>query len=288
MGEAGHALRVVPSGAALGADVVGVRLDTELDDATVEAIRAAWYEHQVLRFRDQRLSDTDLIAFGQRIGRLDRAPPRSASVKADTPESDYVLLISNVREGGVPIGELGDGEAAWHQDMTYKPDPPVGAILYGQEVPPEGGDTWFGNLALAYETLDPALRERIAALTCIHDITYDSGGRPRAGHVPTTDPRQAKGPAHPLVATHPVTGRRHLYLGRRGWAYVPGLSLEDSEALLDAVWAHARQPRFAWAQRWRVGDVILWDNRCTMHRRDAFDPASRRVLRRAQVASDLH
>jgi taurine dioxygenase len=197
-----------------------------------------------------------------------------------------VLTISNVVENGKPIGELGDAEAAWHQDMTYNESPPVGAFLYAIELPPRGGDTSFCNLYRAYETLEPSLQQQVQSLACIHDITLDSAGRPRKGYTPTTDPRQAQGALHPLVLEHPRTRRRHLYLGRRKWAYVPGLSLEDSEALLDAIWAHCARAEFHWTQNWQLGDLILWDNRCTMHRRDAFPADSRRVLHRTQLRND--
>lgn len=278
--------RIVPSGKGIGADVFDVRLDEELDAQAIADIKAAWYQHLVLRFRGQQLSDADLIAFTRRLGVLDRAPARSASRLLGVPEEEYVIIISNVKENGQPIGELGDSEAFWHQDMTYHEKPPVGAALYALEIPPSGGNTQFCDLYQAYETLPADLRQRVDGLSCIHDITLDSSGRPRKGHEPTTDPRQAKGPTHPLVHTHPHTKRRHLMLGRRPFAYIPGLSLEDSEALLDALWAHVRQPAFHWTQEWQLGDLILWDNRCTMHRRDSFDPSTRRVMHRTQLASD--
>lgn len=278
--------RITPGAAGIGADVTDIDLSTPPDDAAMDAIRAAWHRHLVLRFRGQSLTDEQLIAFSTRLGELDRAPKRSATAVPVEGVADYVLTISNVVENGKPIGELGDAEASWHQDMTYNPAPPVGALLYALELPPRGGDTSFCDLYRAYETLDPALQERARSLACIHDITLDSAGRPRKGYAPTTDPRQAQGALHPLVMQHPRTGRSHLYLGRRKWAYVPGLSLADSEALLDAIWAHCNRPEFHWTQRWALGDLILWDNRCTMHRRDGFPGDSRRVLHRTQLRTD--
>lgn len=279
-------IEVKPSGRELGADIVGVDLSQPLDDSVVQTIKQAWHDHLVIRLRGQRLTDQQLIDFTRHLGTLDAAPKRSATATFDTPESDYVLTISNVVENGKPIGELGDAEAFWHQDMTYHPNPPVGAALYALELPSEGGNTEFCNLYRAYETLPDALRERVDALSCIHDISLDSSGRPRKGYEPTTDPRKAQGPAHPLVREHTRTGRKHLYLGRRPFAYIPTLSLEDSEDLLNQLWKHATDPQLKWTQVWELGDIVLWDNRCTMHRRDSFDSSARRVMHRTQLAAD--
>ncbi|MGE0802243.1 MAG: TauD/TfdA dioxygenase family protein [Lautropia sp.] len=275
-----------PSGGSLGADIQDIDLGRPLSDRAIRRLKDAWYQHLVLRFRGQSLDDHQLVAFTRQLGTIDAAPKRSATTRFDTPESDYVLTISNVLENGQPIGELGNAEAYWHQDMTYHPQPPVGAILYALEIPPAGGDTSFCDLYGVHDALPASLRTRIESLSCIHDISLDSSGRPRKGYAATTDPRQAQGPTHPLVRHHPRSGRKHLYLGRRPFAYIPGLSLDDSEALLDELWANANQSPHRWTQTWEVGDLILWDNRCTMHRRDAFDPSSRRVMHRTQLAED--
>ena len=137
---------------------------------------------------------------------------------------------------------------------------------------------------LAYETLPASLRDRIATLTANHDSSYTSAGTLRKGFDAVTDVSQAPGAKHPLVLRHPATGRKALYLGRRRNGYVVGLPLDESEALLDELWAHASKPEFAVAHRWRRGDLVMWDNRCTMHRRDSFDPAARRILHRTQLA----
>jgi taurine dioxygenase len=278
--------RVEPSGASLGTDIVGLDLSQELDDRTVAEFKEAWYRHLVLRVRGQRLSDAALVAFTKQLGVLDLAPKRSATESFDTPESAHVTTISNVLHNGKAIGELGDAEAFWHQDMTYQPTPPAGAALYALEIPPEGGNTEFCDLYKAYETLPHSLQQKVEKLSCIHDISFDSSGRPRKGYTPTTDPRNAQGPQHPLVRRHPKTERKHLYLGRRLFAYIPTLSLEESEDVLNQLWDHSTSPEMKWTQVWKVGDLILWDNRCTMHRRDAFDPASRRVMHRTQLAVD--
>jgi taurine dioxygenase len=275
---------VRPTGAALGADMEGVDLARPLPAETVAAIRQAWGDHLVLRFRGQTLSDDDLMRFSRHLGELDWAPIAATN---DAPEGrEYIMVVSNVVENGQPIGQLGAYEAVWHTDMSYIAEPPSASALYSLEAPSSGGDTGFCNMYLAYETLPAELRGRIEGRVCRHDASRNSAGELRRGFVDAADPSQTVGAEHPIVRTHPVTGRKALFLGRRRNAYVPGLPLEESEALLDALWAHSTKPEFAWYQQWRAGDLILWDNRCVMHRRDAFDPSARRVMHRTQIKGD--
>ena len=272
------------TGAALGADIEGIDLAGALAPEAIAAIKRAWAEHLVLRFRGQRLADDDLMRFSRQFGELDWAPIAAAN---DAPEGrEYVMVVSNVIENGQAIGQLGAYEAIWHTDMSYVQEPPSASALYALEVPPEGGDTGFCNMYLAYETLPEGLRREIAGHLCRHDASRNSAGELRRGFVDASDASQTIGAEHPLVRTHPVTGRKALFLGRRRNAYIPGLPLEASESLLDALWAHATKDEFTWYQQWRAGDLILWDNRCVMHRRDAFDPATRRVMHRTQIKGD--
>jgi taurine dioxygenase len=277
-------VRVRPTGAALGADIEGVDLAGALAPETVDAIKQAWGDHLVLRVRGQNLSDDDLMRFSRQFGELDWAPIAAAN---DAPEGrQYIMVVSNVVENGQPIGQLGAYEAVWHTDMSYVAAPPSASALYSLEAPPSGGNTGFCNMYLAYDTLPAGLRHDIEGRLCRHDASRNSAGELRRGFVDAPDPTQVVGAEHPVVRTHPVTGRKALFLGRRPNAYIPGLPLADSEALLDALWAHCTKPEFAWYQQWRKGDLILWDNRCVMHRRDAFDPAARRVMHRTQIKGD--
>ncbi len=287
---------VRPTGAALGADIEGVDLSRALPPASLEAIKRAWAEHLVLRFRGQRLDDDQLMRFSACFGELDLAPVIAAArvrvageeryVDSAEQSNPYVSVISNIIEKGVAIGALGAYEAIWHTDMSYNPEPPMGSALYALEVPPAGGDTGFANMYLAYETLPEDLRRAVEGRMCRHDSSRNSAGELRRGFSEVTDPREAPGADHPIVRTHPVTGRKALFLGRRRNAYVQGLDLEESEALLDRLWAHAARPEFTWYQQWRVGDLMMWDNRCTLHRRDEFDPTSRRLMHRTQIKGD--
>jgi taurine dioxygenase len=273
-------LRVVPTGG-VGAEVQGLDL-RRIDDATFAAIRRAWIEHGVLLFRGQSLTDEDLIAFSRRFGELDLAPIQETGRRFVEGHPE-IYVVSNVVQDGVPIGSLGAGEAVWHTDMSYLPEPPMASLLYAIEVPPSGGDTSFCSMYGALERLDPALRRRVQGMRVKHDGTYNSGGYLRQGVTASDDPREAVGTIHPLICRHPESGREMLYLGRRRNAWLVGLDLPESEALLDAIWAVVDAPEIGYRHRWRVGDLVLWDNRCTMHRRDAFDPASRRIMHRTQV-----
>jgi taurine dioxygenase len=277
-------VRTVATGSALGAEVMGIDL-RNVDDHTFKAIHSAWLNHLVLLFRAQNLSDDHLIAFSRRLGKLDLAPIQETGRRfvEGYPE---IYIVSNVIENDAPIGSLGAGELVWHTDMSYQEDPPKASMLYALEVPPEGGKTGFLNMYEAYEALPSLLKERVTGLWVKHDGTYNSGGYVRAGVRPTDDPREAPGTIHPLVCTHPETGRKCLYLGRRRNAYIDGLPLAQSEALLDEIWAYATRDELTWYNDWRVGDLVLWDNRCTMHRRDPFDHAARRVMHRTQIKGE--
>jgi taurine dioxygenase len=274
-------IAAAPTGAALGAEIRDIDLRA-IDDRAFAAIYRAWLDHQVLLVRRQRLSDADLVAFSRRFGDLEQAPVQESGRRFVEGHPE-IYIVSNVVENGVPIGSLGAGEAVWHTDMSYLTDPPKASALYAIEVPEAGGDTMFCTMYGAWESLPPSLQQRIAGLRVKHDGTYNSGGYVREGVTPTGDPRTSPGTLHPLVRVHPETGRRGLYLGRRRNAYVEGLSLEASDALLDELWTYATDGRLAWRHQWQAGDLVLWDNRCTMHRRDAFDSVARRVMHRTQI-----
>jgi taurine dioxygenase len=279
-------ITIQPSGAALGADIAGVDISQPLDEATFDRIEAAWHEHLVLRFRDVRLSDAQLVAFSRRFGDLDGA--RLDEYKEFVPGQPEIIIISNVNVNGQPIGILGADEADWHTDLAYEDTPPKASLLYSWEVPQVGGNTSFLNMYLAFETLAPELKAVINGKSCKHDSSHRITGALRGGgeYAQVTDPREAPGSVHPVVRTHPMTDRKALYLGRRRLSYVMGMTVEDSEMLLDSLWLHAQQKAFAWTHVWRPADLILWDNRCTMHQRDAFDPSSRRIMHRTQVKGD--
>lgn len=278
-------MHITPSGMALGADVSGIGLTrVAADPAAVAAIRQALLDHLVLRFRGQDLGDADLMAFAGAFGELDKAPINPYGNKPYLPDFPMIGVISNVVVGGRPQGSLGSGESRWHTDMSYKADPPMGCVLYALEVPAEGGNTGFANMYRAYAELPDELKRAVEGRSAKHDSSMNSAGQTRHGFKDAyDDPAEIPGAVHPLVRRHPETGRPALFLGRRRNSYVIGMDKAESDALLDALWAFATQPRFTWTQVWQARDVLMWDNRATLHRRDAIDPAKPRMMHRAQI-----
>ncbi|RPJ45581.1 MAG: TauD/TfdA family dioxygenase [Betaproteobacteria bacterium] len=276
---------IIPSGRACGAEVRGVDL-AALDAATVSTLQQAVLEHLVVVVRGRPLADPQLLALGRAFGEIE-PPGMSVIGKPYIDAYPEILVISNLMSDGQPLGNLGAGEAVWHTDMSYRSRPCTIAILHALEVPPAGGNTYFANQYLAYDTLPAALKARLDGRMLIHDETYNSAGQLRKGFAAVTDPREAPGAQHRVFRTHPQTGRKALYLGRRRNAYIIGLSLTESEQLLDQLWAHASRPELVWGHEWRTGDTLIWDNRCVIHRRDAFDPQARRMMHRVQIRGEI-
>ena len=266
----------------IGADVLNIDIRQPLTPDMQQAVMTAWAEFLVLRFRGQPLSDPELIAFSKNLGELEPPGPNPQG-KPYLPEFPELNVISNIKQGGQAIGGLGDGEAIWHSDMTYAASVPFGAVLHGIEVPPSGGNTHWSNLYMAYDTLPEGLKKAITGRKAIHDSTYNSAGIMRIGMQPVTDVTKAPGAHHPLIIQHPRNGKHLLFLGRRRNSYIVGLPVDESEALLDELWAHATQPDFTMVQEWQAGDTLMWDNFATLHRRDSFDPNARRLMHRAQI-----
>ncbi len=265
------------------AEISGVDVRS-ITDAEFEQIYAAWLEFGVLRLRDQPLNEDELQAFSARFGPLEEIPMGRLSESARAKiKNRYVTQLSNIIVDGKPIGGLGNAEANWHSDMTYVDTPPPASVLLGVEIPAEGGDTYFADQYAAYEALPDSLKHQVEHLTIKHDAAHTSVGKLRPGFEAFDDPRDAPGAVHPVVTRHEETGRLALYLGRREWAYMPGLSLAESEAQLNELWRHATPPGSVWQQQWQPSDLIIWDNRRVLHRRDDFDPQARRLMKRCQV-----
>jgi taurine dioxygenase len=266
----------------IGAEVNDTDLSA-LDDAQFEALYQAWIDRGVLRIRDQALDDVALQDFSARFGPLEEIPVLLSQEERERIPSLYVTVISNIVVNGAPIGGLGNKEAAWHSDMTYIEVPPPASILHAIEVPPAGGDTQFACQHAALDALPIGLRTRIDGLLIKHDASHTSVGNLRRGFEPIDDVREIPGAIHPMIKRHEESNREALFLGRRDFAYVVGMEVAASEALLDELWSYAALPENVWTQVWQVGDVIIWDNRRALHRRDDFDQASRRLMKRCQV-----
>jgi taurine dioxygenase len=295
------ALRVLPTGAALGAEIEGVDFSLPVAEDIQAALRKAWADHMVLLIRGQRLTDDQLLATSAIFGPPHDAASRKYHLAAGQGVDDTymvskhssITIISNLGADGRPVmdnGGLGSYEVVWHTDNSYVKVPPAGSMLYSLEVPVNGGgDTSFNNQYLAYEELPGDLKRAIEGKYQVHDSSRNSAGVLRPGVKLPSKPSEVEGPAHPLVRVHPVTGKRALYLGRRRvWPsnYIVGLPDEESERLLDRLWAHATQPKYAWTHRWKVGDIVLWDNRCCMHYRTEIDVSQRRVMHRTTIKGD--
>ena len=262
-------------------EVTGVILSSATDE-DMDSIQEAFHTHSALLFRDQDLSNEALISFSSHFGELDEAPPNQRQ-KA-VPDMSQIYVVSNIKDDdGKAIGSLGAGEAIWHADMSSRIIPPDATLLYAVEVPRSGGDTWVASMFAALDGMPDDLREKIEGRSIKHDGTYNSGGFIRKGVEESDDALTCEGTLHPAICKHSETGKHVLYLGRRRNAYVDGLSLDESEVMLDKLWAHATQKAYCYAHRWRKGDLLMWDNRSTLHRRDEFDPSQRRKMLRTQI-----
>lgn len=267
----------------LGSELCGVDLSKPLSEQDRLAIGAALDRHLVVVARDQRLSDPQLLAFSANFGELDPPGPNPYGEPFNK-EFPEINVISNVIENGRPIGNLGAGEAVWHADMTYVDMPPKAAVLHALEIPPEGGgNTYFADMYAAYEAMPRELKHAVEGKTLVHDASRNSAGLLRKGYSEVRDVRETVGATHPIVRTDPLKRRRGLFLGRRPNSYIVGLQVAESEALLDAIWAHATQIRFTMCHEWRVGDLLMWNNPAVLHRRDSFDANARRVMHRTQI-----
>lgn len=266
-------------------EVTGIDLPNATDE-DISFVLEAFNTHSTLLFRDQTLDDAELVSFSRHFGELDMAP--EVQRKKAVPGMPEVYVVSNIKDAeGKPVGSLGAGEAAWHADMSDRENPPYATLLYALEVPPAGGDTWIAGMFAALEGMPEGLRRRIEGRRIKHDGTYNAAGFVRKGVDASDDPLTCAGTLHPAICAHDATGKPVLYLGRRRNAHVEGLSLDDSEALLEELWAHATKSDYCYTHRWRRGDLLMWDNRSTLHRRDEFDPARRRLMHRTQVKSKL-
>ena len=261
-------MTVVPTGAALGAEIRGLDLSRPLPRRTVAALRGALLDRCVIFFRGQRLGDADQVRFTNCFGRAEvhvRDMP-------DRPVRE-ILLVSNIKENGKAIGALGDGEIGFHSDLAYMPKPGTISVLHAVEVPDAGGETRWGSGYAAYDALDAAMKERLKGLRAVH----------RHPDAPLNPPEAVD---HPVVCTHPETGRKTLYVTPLFTRSVVGLGDSESRELIAFLAGHVARPEFLWTHRWRVGDLVMWDNRSTMHGRGSFPPDRRRLLKRTQVFND--
>ena len=278
-----------PLSNALGAEVTGVDVGQPVDGETFEEIYAAWLQHNILLFRGQNITIPQQIAFATQFGTLE-LPGAAINVHPEHPE---ILVFSNLRVDGKNLGKLPEeaGEG-WHSDHFSLAKPSKGSLFYAEEVPPEGGDTYFANQTAACEALPEELRKRVDGLTCTYNLFenwhYLSLNLPQQ---PLEVKDKVPPVKHPLIRTHPETGRKTIFSGMRGISsadHVDGLSDEESRELLEELRGFATQPQFVYRHHWLPGDTMLWDNRCTMHRASIFDEKlGRRHCYRVTIAGDI-
>jgi taurine dioxygenase len=279
-------LVVKPLSPALGAEIAGVDLREDLSAETFAEILDTWHKYLVILFRNQSLSEDDQIRFAQRFGELQKRtrPPGAINEAGHTKYPQLTMLVSNIRENGKLIGSLPDGEMHFHSDQCYLEKPATGTFLYALEVPSEGGDTLFLNMYRAYEELPSELKARVDGRKALNAYLYDSTTRAVNGS--NVDFAAHPHFIQPIVRTHPDTKRKALYVNRLMTFTVDGMDEEQGTSLLNKLFDHIEQERFIYAHHWRVGDLVLWDNRCTLHARSDFSDKERRLLRRYTVLGD--
>jgi taurine dioxygenase len=272
---AGFAVR--PLSAAVGAEILGVDLREHINDDVAARMLDAWHEHLVILLRDQTLSEDDQVRFAERFG-----PPAKIHTPQFRRQHPAVMLISNIREDGKPIGALPDGEMQFHTDQCHQEIPAKASMLYAIEIPSTGGNKLFANAYLAYETLPDDIKRRIAGRRALNAYDYDTAATIRKTDVPAGAPSFA----HPVVRTHAATGRKALYVNRLMTRRIEGLPADESEELLNLLFDHQEQPQFIYEHVWRPGDILMWDNRCTLHARTDFSPDERRLMRRVTILGE--
>jgi taurine dioxygenase len=276
-------LDVVPLTEHIGAEIRGIDLRTKPDEETVRAIYQAWLDHLVIVFPDQKLEQEDLIRvtgyFGE-LGELHRPPKfRPPGFSRILPG---IMMISNIRENGEPIGALPDGEMMFHHDMIHAEVPSKATLLYAVEIPSKGGNTLFASGYAAYDTLDPDIRSRLEDKRALHHYNY---GSVKKGDNKGTE---AYGECvHPVFRTHEDTQRKAVYVNRLMTVKIVEVPEDESDRLLNAVFDHSEKREFVYEHEWRLGDLLLWDNRCSTHARTDFPSTERRLMLRTTVKGSV-
>jgi taurine dioxygenase len=268
---------VRPLSPALGAEVTGVDLRDSIDARLKQKLLDTWYKYQVILLRSQLLDEDAQVRFAENFG----PPARSTSGRTfEGVKHPSVMLVSNIRKDGKPIGALPDGEMHFHTDQCHQATPAAATMLYALEVPSRGGNTLFANAYAAYESLPEGTKQRLAGRRALNAYTTDTTLR-------TTDYEGANSSYwHPAVRTHPATGRKALYVNRLMTRAIEGLPKAESDTLLQQLFDHQEQPRFVYEHAWRPGDILMWDNRSTLHARTDFPAGERRLLRRVTILGE--
>ncbi len=271
------ALTITPLSDALAAEIGGVDLTQPLDKETAQAIRRAWLDHLVVVFRGRDLNQEDQERFCHAFGEFERVK----SGRAMDDDNPHVMYVSNVRDEGLKT-TLEDGEMWFHSDQCYFEQPVSATVLYAEEIPSRGGNTRFANCYAAYEALPEGIKHRVDGRRALNAYDYGDQMQIKDGARPADAPQFV----HPVVRTHPETGRKAIYVNRLMTEHIVDINRDESDEILATLYRHVEQPRFVYEHVWRPGDLVMWDNRCTLHARTDFDPAERRKLRRMTIKGD--
>lgn len=275
-------ITIRPLSDSLGAEVLGLDLRRKLDDATVQELHRAWLEHIVLLYRGQSLSQLDLVRFTKYFGEQGEvARPKKYQTSGHRDLLPGILLVSNIRENGEPIGVLPDGDMMFHHDMLHREIPHKGTMLYAVELPATGGNTLFANSYKAYETLPQEVREKLEGRTALHHYNYGSQHKGDDKGTPAFSES-----VHPVFRTHAETGKKAIYVSRLMSERVVDMPKEESDVLLAKVFDHAERRQFVYEHVWHKGDLIMWDNRCSMHARTDFPAHERRLMWRTTLKGE--
>ncbi len=291
-------IKIIPTRKALGAEIEGIDFAYKVPNETKKILINAWIEHLVLLFRNQNITEQQHINATHIFGEIQISAAKSyyeANGKKEAMAATFpeISIVHNLDSDGNPVilnQGLGSGEVFWHSDNSYINTPPAGSMLYAKIIPPTGGDTCFSNQYLAYEKLPREILNKIQGKTAVHDSSRDGSGLLRPGIKLPTKLSEVPGPHHPLIRSHPISMKKALYLGRKRnypSQYIQGIPEEESSNILDFLWDHACQEEFIWCHRWKLGDLILWDNRCTMHYRHPFPGEFPRIMHRTLIKGEV-
>ena len=268
-------IEVLPLSDAIGAEIRGIDLREPLNDETARAIEQAWYDHVIVLFRDQDISLEQQKSFAARFGELAIRAREGATIE-ERALGENVMLISNIRKDGRQIGKLPDGEMMFHSDTPYFENPQKATLLYAIEVPSEGGETLFSNSYKVAETLPEDIKHQLAGRKALQIYDYNTDDVPTGNFDRSQHPHYE----HPIFRKHPETGRTSLFVSELMTAEIIGLPEDESRYLLQHLFSHQRRDEFVYAHAWRPGDLLMWDNRCSVHARNDFPGDQRRLLRR--------
>lgn len=276
------AIELRPLSETIGAEVVELDLREPLDDETIAELRQAWLDHVVLVIRDQELNQEQMIRFTTCFGKQgELSRPKEYRTKGHLDLLPGIMLISNIRENGEPIGALPDGEMMFHHDMLHAKLPHKGTVLYSVEIPSTGGNTLFANCYASYETLSDRVKAALEGRKAFNHYNY--------GSVQKGDGKGVEAFAeseHPIFRTHDNTGRKAVFVNRLMTEYVVDMAKAESDDLLGELFDHSERSEFVYEHEWRKGDVVLWDNRCSMHARTDFPETERRLMWRTTIEGE--